>query len=338
MRIFLSYRRADAGGHAGRLADTLVQRLGARNVFQDVTDIAAGRDFATTIREALDSCDAALAVIGPGWLAAATPDGRPRLFDPDDYVRLELATVLQRDLAVVPVLVGGATLPAASELPEDLRPLAQRQAIEVRDATWHQDVGYLLRSLGGDADGSPAPRRVRPVLIAAAATTVLVTVGLLAWRPWSGPGADSGPSGTSAAPLACADPSGPGWTELPISATARVSGDLGYGPQTVSVRRAAYREVQPGRWDLIVDTLFLNDGDEDVYNGNWRYPSIVVAQRPFDQVCFEPQPELVRPHTAGDARTGYVVSCLPQGRIQLILADPASTRLAVTDGPVSTAC
>ncbi|MGH9277977.1 MAG: TIR domain-containing protein, partial [Acidimicrobiales bacterium] len=161
MRIFMSYRRADVGGHAGRLSDSLVQRLGPRNVFQDVTDIAAGRDFLTVIRGELDGCDAAIAVIGPGWLTAATPEGRPRLFEPDDYVRLELATVLQRDLPVVPVLVGGAALPAAEALPEDLRPLAQRQAIEVRDSTWHQDVDHLLRSLRGEpvAAAAPAGRR-----------------------------------------------------------------------------------------------------------------------------------------------------------------------------------
>jgi hypothetical protein len=103
VRIFLSYRRSDVGGHAGRLSDALNTRLGPDNVFHDVMDIAAGRDFMTVIEEALDRCDAAVAVIGPGWLTAATPDGRPRLFQPDDYVRLELATVLRRDLPVAPV-------------------------------------------------------------------------------------------------------------------------------------------------------------------------------------------------------------------------------------------
>ena len=120
MRVFLSYRRDDVGGHAGRLSDALVDRLGRDQVFYDVTTIGAGRDFTMAIDQALASSDATLAVIGPGWLRAATADGSPRLFEPDDFVRRELARALASGLPVVPVLVGGAALPAATELPDDL--------------------------------------------------------------------------------------------------------------------------------------------------------------------------------------------------------------------------
>src|SRR3954470_3843792 len=108
VRIFLSYRRGDVGGYAGRLADALHERMGAKSVFQDVLDIAPGQDYTAVIDRALDNSDALLAVIGPGWLAASTPQGSPRLFAGDDYVRLEIARALDRDVRVVPVLVGGA--------------------------------------------------------------------------------------------------------------------------------------------------------------------------------------------------------------------------------------
>ena len=77
MQVFLSYRRGDVPGHAGRLADALRQRLGNDSVFQDVVAIAPGQDFTTAIDHALDDCDAVLAVIGPGWLTAATPRALP---------------------------------------------------------------------------------------------------------------------------------------------------------------------------------------------------------------------------------------------------------------------
>lgn len=134
VKVFLSYRRGEAGGYAGRLADTLRQRLGARSVFQDVAAITPGQDFASAIDRALDECDAVLTVIGPGWLASATPQAAPRLFDPDDYVRLELTRALHRNVPVVPVLVGGAALPTATALPEELKGLVHRQAAS-RSAT-----------------------------------------------------------------------------------------------------------------------------------------------------------------------------------------------------------
>src|SRR5512139_4046967 len=90
VRVFLSYRRGDAGAYAGRLSDSLRERLGAKSVFQDVTAIAPGQDYVAVIDRALGDSDAVLAVIGTGWLTAATTDGARRLSDPDDYVRLEL--------------------------------------------------------------------------------------------------------------------------------------------------------------------------------------------------------------------------------------------------------
>ena len=120
MKIFLSYRRDDAGGHAGRLADALRARLGPGGVFQDVSAIAPGEDFTVAIDRALDACDAVLAVIGRDWLDASSPEGGPRLQQPGDYVRLELARALQRGVPVVPCWSAGPRLPSAADLPDDL--------------------------------------------------------------------------------------------------------------------------------------------------------------------------------------------------------------------------
>jgi TIR domain len=127
----------------------LRERLGENSVFQAVTAIPHGATFLATIVDALDASDALLAVIGPGWLTARTQEGGPRLLEPDDYVRLELAHALAREVRVVPVLVGGADLPAAEALPEDLRGLAKRRGIALRDESWRQDVDNLIRSLRG---------------------------------------------------------------------------------------------------------------------------------------------------------------------------------------------
>jgi hypothetical protein len=199
VQVYLSYRRNDVGGYAGRLADALRQRLGAKSIFQDVTAIPLGQAFTAVIDRALDESDVVLAVIGPGWLTASTPEGRPRLLEPDDFVRLEVARALQREVRVVPVLVGGARLPTAAALPEDLQGLVERQGIVLRDESWYQDVESLARSLRGEPAVPPGHGRWWPrrrVLIAAAAG-LLVSAGVgaaLLLLPSGGSGGQSSPS------------------------------------------------------------------------------------------------------------------------------------------------
>src|SRR5436853_7871841 len=109
--IFLSYRRGDSAGFAGRLFDALVQDLGRDRVFRDIDTIPAGAEFSDVITHALGSCVAAVVVIGPDWLSVATSDGRRRLDDPRDFVRMEVAAALARRIPVVPVPVGGPPVP-----------------------------------------------------------------------------------------------------------------------------------------------------------------------------------------------------------------------------------
>lgn len=161
-RIFLSYRRGDAAPYAGRLYDALTLRFGARNVFMDVDTIGLGADFHEAIEAALAQCDVALALIGPSWVVATDEQGRRRLDDPADVLRLELEAALSRDLVVIPVCVQGAEPPVTAALPESLAPLARRQAAELRDSSWGADVERLVRTLEGLPGGEAAPSAPTP--------------------------------------------------------------------------------------------------------------------------------------------------------------------------------
>lgn len=145
--VFISYRRADSAAQAGRLFDHLVAHFGADRVFMDVDTIQLGADFARKIRESLDVTDALLAVIGRQWLDAKDDAGRRRLDNPDDFVRTEIATALERGTWVIPVLVGGATMPREDELPPSLTALAYRNAIDLSDARFTSDMKALIEAL-----------------------------------------------------------------------------------------------------------------------------------------------------------------------------------------------
>lgn len=157
--IFISYRRDDASGQAGRLCDRLADRFGADAVFMDVSDLQPGQDFVSEIERALRASDVLLAVIGPQWAGAAGDEGRRRLDDPEDFVRREIEIALQRGARVIPVLVRGARMPEPSALPEPLRALARRHAIELSDNRWDSDVRELMAALGT----VPGGMRIAPV-------------------------------------------------------------------------------------------------------------------------------------------------------------------------------
>jgi TIR domain len=142
--IFISYRRDDSEGHSGRLRDALNRRFGDGSVFMDVVDIEAGRDFREVIEA---SCGVFLAVIGPSWLDAKDEAGLRRLDDPMDFVRLETAPALKRRIVLVPVLVHGARMPEAEQLPDDLKELTYRNAIGLTHAHWNSDLEVLIGAL-----------------------------------------------------------------------------------------------------------------------------------------------------------------------------------------------
>lgn len=210
-RIFISYRRADSAGWAGRLHGDLRQRFGADRVFRDVA-IAPGVDFRDHIEGVMDGCEVLLAVIGPRWATVSGPGGSPRLEAPDDLVRLEIERALGRsDVHVIPVLVEGATIPAADDLPEGLRPLSRRNAVDITDLRWEYDVDrlceYLHAVLGESmvsaavprpADPAPAPPAPASAPEARSMATALVAGATLAGvlgAALTGPIADARPKG-----------------------------------------------------------------------------------------------------------------------------------------------
>jgi tetratricopeptide (TPR) repeat protein len=138
--VFLSYRRADAPAHAGRLYDALTARFGSENVFKDLDSIEPGADYAAVIEDALARSDAVIAVIGREW-------DSQRLEDARDWVRIELGRALARDIRVVPALVQGAVMPPEEALPADLRALSRRQSVQLSEAIWTHQVAALIDSL-----------------------------------------------------------------------------------------------------------------------------------------------------------------------------------------------
>jgi hypothetical protein len=154
---FISYRREDSAGYAGRLHESLERRLGSAHVFRDVDTLRPGQDYVQAIDQRLAACRVLLVVIGREWLDARRGSGGRRLDEPYDLVRLEIMAGLARpDVLVVPVLVEGASMPDASALPESIRPLARRHAATVRDETWDVDVERLVAIIDSAAPPSPA--------------------------------------------------------------------------------------------------------------------------------------------------------------------------------------
>jgi len=160
LRVFVSYRREDTSGHAGRLYDALAARFEPENVFIDVDTIAPGSDFAESIDRAVTSCDVVIALIGRAWITAADAQGRPRLDQPDDFVRLELESALSHDIVVIPTCVQGAAIPPQEALPPALGPLTRRQAVELRDTAWRDDVERLIRRLEEIANEKTGRRHI----------------------------------------------------------------------------------------------------------------------------------------------------------------------------------
>lgn len=197
---FISYRREDSAGYAGRLRESLERRLGDDAVFRDVDTLQPGQDFVDAIMARLRECRVFIALIGREWLDARDAAGRRRLDQPHDYVRLEIASALGRpDLLVVPVFVEGAGMPESDQLPEDIRVLGRRQAVSIRDETWDSDVDRLASVIEqadatrfGPTRPGPMPRG-RFVAIGLGALAMVALLATLLTR--GGRPDDSGPTG-----------------------------------------------------------------------------------------------------------------------------------------------
>jgi hypothetical protein len=207
-KIFINYRRGDDPGYTGRLFDRLQDAFAPEQLFLDVDNIAPGLDFVRVLDERVAECDVVLAVIGKGWLDARDAKGARRLEDPDDFVRIEIASALGQDKRVIPVLVGDAPMPRPDELPEALRPLARRNAVRLTHERFRTDMQGLIKALQqalGEIHGHGATPTVpkpeptvpprssfRPAMVVIGALIVLLIAGgALFWRsstPSSAPG------------------------------------------------------------------------------------------------------------------------------------------------------
>ena len=168
--VFLSYRRSDTGGEAGRLADDLQHKLGRRFVFRDVVSISPGDQFDAVLETQLATAKLVLVLIGPVWLEEL----KKRLTEGDtDYHRVEVATALRGGKRTIPVLLRGAALPPPGVLPKDLLDLTKCQAITIRDEAWRTDVDRLIDAIG---------RPYRWNLLALRIVIALVVIILSVWQ------------------------------------------------------------------------------------------------------------------------------------------------------------
>jgi TIR domain len=161
-RVFISYRRNDSAGHAGRVHDRLAQEFGADLLFMDVDNLPLGADFIKALHKEVAKCRVLLAVIGPGWLDVRDGSGQRRLNNPNDFVRVEIAAALQRKIPVIPILLEGTAIPSADQLPPDLQELSVRHGINVRHDSFHSDMDRLIRGLKGQMASKPVEPQKPP--------------------------------------------------------------------------------------------------------------------------------------------------------------------------------
>jgi tetratricopeptide (TPR) repeat protein len=174
-RIFINYRREDSTATAGRLQDRLGQTFGRKTLFMDVDHIPPGVDFVTHLNNQVAACDVFLAIIGPNWLNVANEKGDRRLDAAEDFVAIEIAAALARNIRVIPVLIDGARMPKEGELPKSLKPLARRQAIDLRHTHFGRDADALIEKIG-EALGD-RPVRVGRWRVAAGVVAALLLLG-----------------------------------------------------------------------------------------------------------------------------------------------------------------
>jgi hypothetical protein len=266
---FISYRRDDAAGYAGRLHEALERRLGGELIFRDVDTLEPGHDFVEAIETSVRECQVFLAIIGREWLDATDAAGRRRLDQPHDYVRREVAAALGHPgVRVIPVLIEGATMPAPEALPEDIRPLTRRHAMNLRDDAWDHDVDRLASAIAGPAASARASLKPRWI-IAAVAAVALALLAVFLVR-------DSG-----GVPSAATDASAP----VPESSTAATAAipARGYGvavPRPAEVAHtlvytllsASVTPLGRGSNELRLRIQFANDGryDANAWDASFR--------------------------------------------------------------------
>ncbi|MCC7451284.1 MAG: toll/interleukin-1 receptor domain-containing protein [Anaerolineae bacterium] len=147
--VFISYRRADSTVIARRIHDRLAEHFGAETIQMDSHDIPLGVDFKKQLQRFVQWCDVLLVIIGPLWLNIVDSNGKRRLDNPADFVRLEIEGALKRgrNIYVIPVAVEGATLPSPDQLPPSLAGMAYRNGITLHADHFEADMAKLIEGI-----------------------------------------------------------------------------------------------------------------------------------------------------------------------------------------------
>lgn len=189
-KIFISYRREDSSAAAGRIYDRLIQSFPPNSIFMDIDTTDLGADFAEVIENHLANCTVFLAIIGPRWSDARDVKGARRLDNPNDFVRLEIAAALnKKKIKLIPVLLDGAEMPGADDLPEPLKGLSRRNAVLIRHERFNDDVDALVKAIGGKIKAQR--RSSLPAILSGVA--VLSVIGIAAYLYLQGDKTPFGP-------------------------------------------------------------------------------------------------------------------------------------------------
>lgn len=154
--IFISYRQSDSAGWANWLYGRLRQEFGDPNLFRDVNTTEPGLDYVEAVERTVAQCNVLIAVIGPKWLTVEDKDGKRRLDDPRDLVRLEIERALARNIRVIPLLTDDTPMPTEDSLPYNLKPLAFRNAVVVSNENSETDIARLIGVLKREVPDGPA--------------------------------------------------------------------------------------------------------------------------------------------------------------------------------------
>ena len=145
--IFINYRKDDSSWNALALYNELQKYFSKDQIFKDFNTILPGDDFVVSIDNALRKCDVLIVVIGKSWLDMKDVTGKRRLDDPDDFVRLEVATALSRNIQVIPVLFDDVQMPKPEQLPQNMSSLYRRQFVEIDSKRFEDDVRNLAEAI-----------------------------------------------------------------------------------------------------------------------------------------------------------------------------------------------
>jgi len=283
-KIFISYRREDSEGFARGLFQSLVGHFGKDHVFMDVDSIGLGMDFVEAIEKSLSDCGALLVLIGKEWALCTDSDGTRRLEKPDDFVRIEVAKAIKRKVRVIPVLVKGATMPKPEDLPEELRSLTRRQALELRHESWDSDVDHLSSALGkllglkrtdkaGAAQVPPPPAakpaRKKGLKLAGIIVAVVIVAGIFMYNRiidsidgYPDPAPDNVPVTPAPAPSAAPAPAP---TRTPVRKTTSLTG-LWIDNSGVRVKI-----VQNGMYAV---SQFVDPSSGVLVQANWQFKGL----------------------------------------------------------------